>query len=84
MKNRIEKIEILGSGCPKCEMLLKITQEVLTELNLNLKIDYIKEIERMIELGIISTPALAINNQVIVSGYLPTKDEIKNLIKKYL
>lgn len=84
MKNRIEKIEVLGSGCSKCEMLLKITQEVLTELNLNLKIDYIKEIERMIELGIISTPALAINNQVIVSGYLPTKDEIKNLIKKYL
>jgi len=84
MKNKIEKIEVLGSGCPKCEMLLKHTKEVLEELNLDSKIDYVKDITRMIELGIMSTPALAINNQTVLSGYLPTKDEIKDLIKKYL
>lgn len=84
MKNKVEKIEVLGSGCPKCEMLLGLTKEVLIELNLDLEVDYVKDIERMIELGIMSTPALAINNQTVLSGYLPAKDEIRDLIKKYL
>lgn len=84
MKSRILKIEVLGSGCPKCEKLLELSQEVLKELNLDLEIDYVKDIERMIALGIMSTPALAINDKAVLSGYLPTKDEIAELIKKYL
>ncbi len=84
MKNNIESIKILGSGCPKCKSLLDITKQVLNDLNLQLKVDYINEIDKIISLGVMSTPALLINDKIEISGYLPNKDEVIEKIKKYL
>jgi len=84
MNNKIESIEVLGSGCPKCYSLLEITKEALAQLNLSIEISYIKEIDRMIELGIMSTPALAINGKPVLSGRLPDTKEVKEIISNYL
>ncbi len=84
MKNKIESIKILGSGCPKCKSLLETTEEVLNDLSLQLKVEYISEIEKIISLGVMSTPALLINDKIEISGYLPNKDEVIEKIKNYL
>ncbi len=84
MKNQIKSIKILGSGCPKCKSLLETSKEVVSDLGLDIEIDYINEIDEIISLGVMSTPALLINDKVEISGYLPKKEEISELIKKYL
>ena len=84
MSNKIQSIEVLGSGCPKCHKLLEMTKETLLQLGLVIEISYVKEIDRMIELGIMSTPALAINGQAVLSGRLPSLEELKEVISKYL
>lgn len=84
MSNKIESIEVLGSGCPKCHKLLEITNEVLNQLGLDIKVIYVTEIDKMISMGIMSTPALAINGKPVLSGRLPSSEEVKEVISKYL
>lgn len=84
MSNKIESIEVLGSGCPKCRKLLEITKEVVSQLGLNIEVSYETEIDKMIALGLMSTPALAINGKPVLSGRLPSSNELKEIINKYL
>lgn len=84
MSNKIESVEVLGSGCPKCHKLLEITNEALVQLGLDIKVIYVTEIDRMISMGLMSTPALAINGKPILSGRLPSSEEVKEIISKYL
>lgn len=84
MNNKIESIEVLGSGCPKCHKLGLMTKELLAELNLNIEVVQVTDIDRMIALGIMSTPALAINGQAVLSGRLPSTEDLRELINKYL
>ncbi len=84
MSNKIESVEVLGSGCSKCHKLLEITKEVLGQLGLDIEVVYITEIEKMISMGIMSTPALAINGKPVLSGRLPNSEEVKEIISKYL
>ena len=84
MSNKIESVEVLSSGCPKCHKLLEITNEVLSQLGLDIKVIYVTEIDRMIAMGIMSTPALAINSRPVLSGRLPSSEEVREIISKYL
>lgn len=84
MSDKIESIEVLGSGCPKCHKLLEITKEILNQLDLDIEVVYVTEIEKMISMGIMSTPALAINGKPVLSGRLPSPEEVKEIINKYL
>lgn len=83
MKNKL-KVQVLGSGCPKCKKLLESCQEIFEEKNIEVDLEYVNDIEKIISLGVISTPALVINDKTIVSGYLPTKNELEELINKQL
>jgi len=76
------KIQILGSGCPTCKKLYELTQKAVKELNLNEKIEYITDISKIIETGIMSGPVLMINNKPVVVGHLPSVENIKNLLAK--
>ena len=75
------KIEILGTGCPKCKQLEALVKEAVTELKIKANIVKITDIEEIIEYGIMSLPALFINGKEILSGRLPGKEELKKLIK---
>ena len=71
MKN---KIEVFGAGCAKCKALHKSAQKAINELNLTdeTEIVYITDMDKIVDRGIFSTPALAYNGKIIVSGrYLP-------------
>lgn len=74
-------IKIFGSGCPSREMLFARTKQAIAELNLDADLDYIKDFSQMAQMGIMHTPALVIDDKIILSGKLATVEEIKELIK---
>ncbi|MFZ5390958.1 MAG: thioredoxin family protein [Patescibacteria group bacterium] len=78
--NRINNIQVLGSGCPTCKKLLELTKEAISQLNLGVEVEYITDVQKIIELGIMSSPILAINGIPVLVGRLPGLDEIKKLI----
>jgi len=80
MNNQITSIQVLGSGCQTCKKLFELTQKVVTELGLKTEVEYVTDIQKIIELGVMSSPVLTINNKVALVGQLPTSEKIKELI----
>lgn len=76
------KIEILGTGCPKCKKLMELTQKVIKETGVSAEISKVDKINDIMNYGVMVTPALAIDGEVKVSGRIPSEEEIKNWIKK--
>ncbi|HSH53372.1 MAG TPA: thioredoxin family protein [Bacteroidales bacterium] len=76
------EIKILGTGCPKCKKLEKITRDVITEMNVDANISKVEDITKIMEYGVMLTPALVINEKVVFSGQLPSASEIKEQITK--
>lgn len=74
------KIKILGTGCPKCKQLEALVKEVINELKIKADVIKVSNIDEIIEYGMISMPALFINEKEICSGRIPSKEEIKKCI----
>jgi small redox-active disulfide protein 2 len=83
MKNKIETIQVFGSGCPTCKKLFELTKQAVQELRVTTKVEYITDVQELIKLGVMSSPVLAINGQVVLAGILPKAEKIKELIKNY-
>lgn len=75
------KIEILGLGCPKCEMLEENARKAVNEMNLKVDIVKITDIEKIINYGVMSTPAIVIDGQVKASGKIVDVQEIKKWLE---
>jgi small redox-active disulfide protein 2 len=75
-------IKILGVGCHKCETLEKATTKVVRENSFDADIVKVDDIVQIINYHIISTPALVINEKVVLSGRVPSESEIKSFIEK--
>ena len=73
-------IKILGPGCAKCHELDKRTREVVKEQNWNSTVEYIQDLNEIIKYGILTTPGLVVNEKVVCSGRLPSRDEIAKLL----
>ncbi len=74
------EIKVLGTGCPKCKTLEKVTREAVAEMDVDANITKEEDIVKIMGYGIMHTPGLVINDKVVLSGRVPAKDEIKNLI----
>ena len=73
-------IKVLGGGCCKCENLLGAVKEAVAEKGVDAEIEYITDMQKILEYGIMSTPALMINNKVVSMGrVLKAKDIVKLL-----
>jgi small redox-active disulfide protein 2 len=70
------KLEILGTGCPKCKKLTELVTETVNELGVAAEISKVDKINDIINYGVMMTPALAIDGKVVVAGRIPSKDEI--------
>ena len=82
MKNKNITIKILGSGCPFCQLLESQTKKAVQELGLkDVKVERIYEIDKIIEYGVMSTPAIVINEEVKAAGRIPDIEEIKSWLK---
>ncbi|MDD2387037.1 MAG: thioredoxin family protein [Bacteroidales bacterium] len=77
-------IKILGTGCPKCKTLEKLTIEVVNENNFDAEVSKVEDIVQIMNYGVMGTPALVINEKVLISGRVPSKDEIIKLIKNLI
>jgi small redox-active disulfide protein 2 len=77
------EIKILGTGCHKCKTLEKMIKEVVGENNIDARVSKVEDIMEIMNYGIIATPGLVINEKVVISGRLPSKEEIKNQIEKF-
>jgi len=76
----MKKLQILGTGCPKCLKLTENTEAAAKELGLQYELEKVKEIAQIMAFGVMITPALAVDGQVKVSGKVPSVDEIKKLL----
>ncbi len=76
------KLEILGTGCPKCLKLEELTRKAASELGIDAEITKVKEVKDIMNYGVMITPALVVDGEVMVAGKVPTVEEIKKLIKK--
>jgi small redox-active disulfide protein 2 len=74
------KIQILGTGCPKCKKLALLVQETANEMGLDFELVKITNINEILEFGIMMTPGLAIDGEVKFAGKLPSKEELKKIL----
>jgi len=75
-------IKVLGSGCPSCKNLEKITREAVSELGIKSNITKEEDIVKIMDYGVMRTPALVIDEEVVVSGRIPSIEEIKELLTR--
>ena len=76
------KIEILGTGCPKCKKLNELVEEAINELGVLVEIIKVTDINKIIDYGVMVTPALVIDGNVKVAGKIPSKQEITKWIEE--
>ncbi len=74
------KIQILGTGCPKCKMLAENTEKAIRELGSNYEIIKVTDINKISSFGVMMTPALAVDNEVKSVGKVLSPEEIKKII----
>ena len=76
----MKKLQILGTGCPKCKKLAEHVEEAAKALGLDYEIEKVTDISKITSFGVMMTPALAIDGAVKVVGKAPNVDEIKAML----
>lgn len=76
----MKKLQILGTGCPKCKKLAEVTEQAAKELGIEYEIEKVSEIQEIMKFGVMMTPALAVDGDVKVAGRVPGPDEVKKMI----
>ena len=74
------EIKVLGTGCARCKSLERITRKAVKELNLDATVTKVEDIQKIMEYAVMRTPALVINEKVVMSGQLPKVAELKELL----
>jgi small redox-active disulfide protein 2 len=74
-------IKVVGSGCPNCQKLEALCNEVTTEQNLNANIEKVTDVNDFPELGVFLTPGLIVNDKVLSQGKIPTKSTLEHWLK---
>jgi small redox-active disulfide protein 2 len=75
------KIEIYGSGCSKCKKTEEIVKQVVNELNIKAEISKIEDLQKIIDKGIMMTPAVAIDGEIKILGRVPTTQDVKKILQ---
>ena len=75
------KIQILGTGCPKCKQLSENAETAAKELGIDFELEKVTSITDIMSFGVMMTPALVIDGEVKIAGKVPQVEEIKELIK---
>ena len=76
----MKKIQILGTGCPKCKQLAENAQAAIEQSGLDFEIEKITQLNDIMKFGVMLTPALAIDGEVKASGKILSAEEIKNML----
>lgn len=76
-------IKILGTGCPNCQKLEANTKQALEALKIETVVEKITEIQDIMSYGIMSTPALVVDDTVLVAGMIPSVEQIKEALENH-
>lgn len=76
------EVLVLGTGCTKCKSLEKLTRQIVEEEGIDAQVSKVEDIMEIMKYGVMSTPALVVDGQVVVSGKLPSRNEIITFLKK--
>ena len=74
------EIAVLGMGCANCQRLEENVKKAATEMKIKAKIVHVSDISKIMEYGVTSTPALAIDGEVVLAGRVPNVNELKEII----
>jgi small redox-active disulfide protein 2 len=76
----MKKIQILGTGCPKCAKLAENAKAAADALGIEYEIEKVTDINKIMDFGVMMTPALAVDGDVKIVGKIASVDELKKLI----
>jgi len=76
----MKKIQILGTGCPKCRKLAENAEAAAKELEIEFQVEKVTEINEIMKFGVMVTPALAIDGQVKAIGKVPNVGTIREML----
>ena len=76
----MKKLQILGTGCPKCKKLAENVEAAAKALGIEYEIEKVTDINEIMKFGVMMTPALAVNGQVKIVGKVPTPGDIEKMI----
>ncbi len=77
----MKKLQILGTGCPKCKKLTELTEQAAKELGIEYEIEKVTDMNDIMAFGIMMTPGLAVDGEVKVTGKIPDIEEIKKMLE---
>lgn len=77
----MKKLQILGTGCPKCQKLAELTRAAADALGIEYQIEKVTQLDQITKFGVMFTPALAVDGVVKVSGKVPDVEAIKAMLK---
>ena len=80
MSATVSVIEVVGPGCARCHEMHRVVQRVVDEAKLECVVQQATSIERMIELGVLSVPAIVFDGKVVLSGRIPEAEDVRCLL----
>ena len=76
----MKKLQVLGTGCPKCKKLAENTEAAAEALGIEYEIEKVTDINDIMKFGVMMTPALAVDGQVKIVGKVPSPEDIEKMI----
>lgn len=76
----MKKIQVLGTGCPKCRKLAELADEAARELKIEYELEKVTDLNEILGFGVMVTPALAVDGEVKIAGKLPKIQDIKKML----
>lgn len=80
----VTSIKILGPGCARCKATFEIVKKAVEQSGAQADVTKIEDLEGMMKYNILSTPAVVINEEIKISGKIPTVEEMKKLLNEYV
>ena len=80
--NGICCIKVLGSGCKSCHALLEASKEAVKNMGLSVEVEYVTDMEKIMEYGVMNAPALVVNEKVVSMGKVLKADDVEKLLHK--
>ncbi|UAM99772.1 thioredoxin family protein [Polaribacter litorisediminis] len=74
-------IQVLGTGCPKCQSMTNVVKEVVSNYKIDATIEKVEDIMKIMEFNVMTTPALVIDGVITIKGRVPSKEEVLALLK---
>ena len=77
----MKKIQILGTGCPKCKKLAELVEQTAKEIGIEYELEKVTKINDIMNFGVMVTPALVVDGKVKVAGKVPSMEQLKEMLE---